>query len=422
MLRTALTTQAQAIFMLEKCVGEIQQLPGFGQFHKGLTAKQMQACATEGSIIIVNVSGLRSDAIVVTADSFKVLPLPGLSAHQAEDWINQRLTKTSSNDPDRGRKNRAYLPFLSWLWHGCVKPVLDELHCYTQSSMEDLPRVWWIGTGLASSFPFHCACNIFVAPTESAYYRVVSSYTPTIKALQYARERPGITFPPHCEPWRVVVIAMPQTPQAGDSNAHVSHGTDLPGARKEKPEVIKALGSSASVIHLEHPDVASVMTQLQDCNIAHFACHGVSDPKDPSESGLILQTAETGTREPKQAILSVREVSQMHLLRAEIAYLSACSTAQNQVEQLSEEVLHVVSGFQVAGFRHVVGCLWPCNDKVCLDVAKSFYTDLSQGRATRHSSDRAIALALHKAVVKVWESDAFRKRPLHWAQYVHFGA
>jgi CHAT domain-containing protein len=90
--------------------------------------------------------------------------------------------------------------------------------------------------------------------------------------------------------------------------------------------------------------------------------------------------------------------------------------------KLADEVLHVVSGFQVAGFRHVVGCLWPSDDKVCVEVAKSFYSELSQGGAARYNDDRAIALALHKAVVKVRESKGYCKRPLLWAQYVHFGA
>jgi hypothetical protein len=31
--------------------------------------------------------------------------------------------------------------------------------------------------------------------------------------------------------------------------------------------------------------------------------------------------------------------------------------AQNKAEGLSDEVIHVVSGFQVAGFQHVIGCL-----------------------------------------------------------------
>jgi CHAT domain-containing protein len=125
---------------------------------------------------------------------------------------------------------------------------------------------------------------------------------------------------------------MPKTPGAGD----------LPGTREEISEVIAALGPSVSIETLEYPDVASAMIRLQECNVAHFACHGVSDPVGPSRSGLILQTARTATEEPNADILSVGEVSQAQLSQAEIAYLSACSTAQNKATQLSDEVLHVV--------------------------------------------------------------------------------
>lgn len=45
--------------------------------------------------------------------------------------------------------------------------------------------------------------------------------------------------------------------------------------------------------------------------------------------------------------------------------------------RLSDEVLHVVSGFQVAGFRQVVGCLWPSDDNVCVEVAVHTSTPLS---------------------------------------------
>jgi hypothetical protein len=75
------------------------------------------------------------------------------------------------------------------------------------------------------------------------------------------------------------------------------------------------------------------------------------------------------------------ETQTFDLSQAEIAYLFASSTAQNQAITLSDEALHVVSGFQMAGCRHVVGCLWPSDDRVCLQVAKSFYSELGQGRA-----------------------------------------
>ncbi len=43
--------------------------------------------------------------------------------------------------------------------------------------------------------------------------------------------------------------------------------------------------------------------------------------------------------------LTVKRISEMNLRYARLAYLSACSTAQNKAEQLSDEALHVVSGF-----------------------------------------------------------------------------
>ena len=69
---------------------------------------------------------------------------------------------------------------------------------------------------------------------------------------------------------------------------------------------------------------------------------------------------------------------------AEIAYLSACSTAEGQAARLVDEVLHVVSGFQVAGFRHVV----------CAKVAKVFYSKLITDGAVV-CDDRAVAVHGH---------------------------
>jgi tetratricopeptide (TPR) repeat protein len=410
-----------ALAQLEECVHSIQQLPRFGQFHKGPTAEQMQTYSTKGHIVVVNITDLRSDAIAVTAGGFKTLPLSGLTADRAKAWIRNDLT--TSLRSDRGRKNRAYLQFLSWLWRECVRPVLDELDCHAQPSADDLPRIWWIGTGLASTFPFHAAGNFRAGIAESTFSRVISSYTPTVKALQDSQRRSTTTtsIPSRRDPLRALIVNVPTTPGA-DS---------LEGTEKEKAEVTDALVPTVAVESLEHPDAASTLAQLQTCDIAHFACHGITDLTDPSKSGLILQKADTETGELQQDILSVQAVSRAHPLQAEIVYLSTCSTAQNKATRLSDEVLHVFSGFQVAGFRHVVGSLWPSDDTVSVEVAKSFYAGLFQDRAARGDDDagiddtgddRAVALALHKAVVKVRESEEYRNKPLSWAQYVHFGA
>jgi CHAT domain-containing protein len=310
--------------------------------------------------------------------------------------------------------NKTYLRFLSWLWREGVKLVLDELGYHAVSSVESLdalPRIWWIGTGLASSLPFHAAGDNTAGQTENAYYCVVSSYTPTIKALKYAKQR-VISYAKSCSgPPKILIVTMATTPGADE----------LPKAEPERSEVIAAVGASTIVKALDQPNVASVMEHIGQFQIVHFACHGESDPVDPSKSGLLLQTANMATAEPEQDVLSVSKISLAHLSQADIAYLSACSTAENGVIALVDEVLHVVSGFQVAGFRHVIGCLWPSNDGVCIKVAKSFYSQLVKGGEMRYS-DREVALALHNAVLEVKNSNEYYRRPLRWAQYVHFGA
>lgn len=121
---------------------------------------------------------------------------------------------------------------------------------------------------------------------------------------------------------------------------------------------------------------------------------------------------------PKQDRLTVQTVSELNLRHTRLAYLSACSTAENKAARLADEVIHVVSGFQVAGFPHVVGCLWPSNDRICVEVAGGFYTALLDQREMRWDTDE-VAGALREAVMAVRAKE--RGTPLYWAQFVHYG-
>ncbi|KAJ5662986.1 hypothetical protein N7507_003717 [Penicillium longicatenatum] len=398
--------RTKALEEFEKCIQDIRQLPGFDSFQHGLTVEEMVKASKEGNIIVVNVTGLRSDAIVISLDGYRLVPLPRLCAVQTQSWLDQDLTSASPSE--HGVKNKAYRQFLGWLWRECVKPILTELGYCVQSSLDDLPRAWWIGTGLASSFPFHAARDDSAGPTENTLRRVLSSYTPSVKALLHARER---IYEPPCSnerPLKLLMVTMANTPGADG----------LPGVTAQRSTVLGELGDSVRVAILDQPNSASVLRQIQECNIAHFACHGISNSRDPSQSGLLLQTAGPN---PNQDILSVLKLCENLPTQAQIAYLSACSTAENRAERLMDEVLHVVSGFQVAGFRHVIGTLWPSDDSVCVEVARKFYNELCRNGAMYYN-DRAVAMALHKAVSAISMSEDYRKRPLHWAQYVHYGA
>jgi CHAT domain-containing protein len=175
--------------------------------------------------------------------------------------------------------------------------------------------------------------------------------------------------------------------------------------------------TSFSVKSLVCPNATTVLDQLKECDMVHFACHGVSNFANPSESCLRLQKCGESHFTPEPDSLTVRQVSETHLRHAKIAYLSACSTAENRTVPLADEVIHLASGFQVAGFGHVIGSLWPSNDSICVDVAKCFYKQLTPGC---QGAENCVAAALHESVMQV--RSQLRRQPLSWAQYVHFGA
>jgi CHAT domain-containing protein len=210
---------------------------------------------------------------------------------------------------------------------------------------------------------------------------------------------------------------MPTTPGNG-SDANSRKLKELPGVIDEK----KRVTDIARCCHLptkllDFPSAEQVVDGLKSCCIAHFACHGFTDHSDPSNSGLILQRQEGGRTE--QDRLTAQRVSELDLKNVQVAYLSACSTAENKVARLWDEVIHVVSGFQVAGFPHVVGCLWPSVDRVCVGVASGFYSSLLQKGATG-GGGREVASALREAVMAARATDM--AMPLVWAPFVHYGA
>ncbi|KAF4331600.1 tetratricopeptide-like helical [Fusarium beomiforme] len=402
---------------LDMIIRSIRSMAGYERFLLGQTISEMQETASGGSIAIINVTDFRSDAILVSGDAVKSFRLPRLLASEARVWVHKDWTKGKRSQ--RREKNDEFLTYLSWLWQGCVKQILDEVYTTRHPLEHSLPRVWWIGTGLASSMPFHAAGSHCPGQTENAYNRAISSYTPSIKALAYARSRvKGMET--NGTNGTLLLTTMPTTPKGPDCR---KPPPDLPGVIEEQEKVVDAASGNLAVTLGSHLNAGQVMETLRDCCIAHFACHGYTDGADPSNSGLILQKSGEGSENGasghmEQDLLTVRDISGLNLTRARMAYLSACSTAQNKVAKLSDEVIHVVSGFQIAGFPHVVGCLWPSMDWACVEVADRFYSSLLKSGGPDWDSS-GVASALREAVMAVRAKEM--SMPLTWAQFVHYG-
>ncbi|KAN0071329.1 hypothetical protein V8E54_010760 [Elaphomyces granulatus] len=179
---------------------------------------------------------------------------------------------------------------------------------------------------------------------DNAYSRVISSYTPSIKALAHARNWTRNTEEPRAAHSSLLLTIMPTTP-SGRSEKNAPK--NLPGVMKKKDEIIKAAHDHVTTVILNQPTAEQVLESLKTYSL------------DPSNSGLILQKSSNGPSEVfEQDRLTAHRI--------------------NKAVQLSDEVIHVVSGFQVAGFPHVVGCLWPAGDLDCVEVARRFYSSILQ--------------------------------------------
>ncbi|HET8683567.1 MAG TPA: CHAT domain-containing protein, partial [Micromonosporaceae bacterium] len=150
-----------------------------------------------------------------------------------------------------------------------------------------------------------------------------------------------------------------------------------------------------------------VLSALADHPVVHVAGHAVSDRADPDASRLLLHDGP----------LTVADLRGLHLVGAELAFLSACATSRTR-PALVDEAVHLTAAFQLAGYRHVVGTWWPVNDSVAANVAGDVYAELT-ARGTRAPETAGTALALHRAVLQL-RAD-FPDRPSLWAAHGHTG-
>ncbi|KAK4194022.1 CHAT domain-containing protein [Triangularia verruculosa] len=388
MLQMRRRRRPEAVAELDSCIEKIRGRKGWSHFLCALTVAEMEQCAAEGTIVVINVTFRRSDAILVSSSGIVARQLPDLFQSEAVQALGKGR-KGIFRDTESEAEIPRDVPFLEWLWSDCVKGIVEEIEENTHRPLPQglTPRVWWIGVGTAGVFPFHAARSASGGDTMSHF---ISSYTPTIKALSYSKSQVSRRDTSPGEEASILVVTMPTTP-----------GQRPLSADRERDEINKACRGAYRPASLECPTASEVLESIPGADVVHFACHGSSDSKNPSESHLLLvKEGETGRVVDRLDISSIARLPTLG--RAWIAYLSACSTAEVKAKSLVDEGLHISSAFQVSGFPHVIGTLWSVADDVSVRVAGLFYQALvANGDGTGEHTSRDVAAALHTAVIKV---------------------
>ncbi|MER5862831.1 CHAT domain-containing protein [Kitasatospora sp. NPDC002040] len=404
-------------------LARIRALAGFGSFGLPPNADELLGAAQAGPVVVLNASAYGSHALLVTPHGVTALPLPqaGMDdvATQASAFLAARQLILTGDAAAEERGGTRILSVLEWLWDTIAAPVLEELGHRTGRSAgtEPWPRVWWVPCGLLSLLPIHAAGHHTTAAREqcprTVIDRVVSSYAPSLRTVIHTRQS---TSPARRGPaLSALVVAMPATPGL-PGLGRLPHVTEEVGVlRGHLPELTVLADQEAALGAAAEPTKAAVLARLPHHPIAHFSCHGATDPRQPSRSRLLLRDHE---HDP----LTAASLAPVELGRAQLAYLSACSTATTQPVRLLDESIHLASAFHIAGFPHVISTLWEIDDQLSVRIADDFYARLRTPEGDLDVS-RA-AQALHRATLRARGGDGTPdalQNPFLWASYVHIG-
>ena len=394
--KVALTDRRQRVLQ------EIRRQPGFRDFLRPPSYASLQSASSDGAVIIINISEIRCDALIITDSGIRHVPLANLTHQDVNNAAFMFLAalqaaQRTTADGGQGTLFAASVvqQTLDWLNEYITGPILRDLWLLpevTQASPR--PRVWWCPTGKLAFLPLHAAgysANDEAAPT-AVMDKVISSYTPTVRALMHARRPQGndrASRPPSA-----LIVAMPETPSQ----------PDLPAAAVEARDY-KRTFPDAAMLSGHGANSAAVLRELKRCSWVHFACHGSQDIGQASASQLHLYDGP----------LSAAEISRLRIAHGEFAFLSACKTSQVS-NQLTDESLTVASGMLLAGYRHVIGTLWSIGDSLAPFVSKSVYSALQQNGVANATT---AASALHATIHALRAMHP--RTPLLWASYLHFG-
>jgi len=364
----------------DELVEQVRVIDGFEDFLRPPRLATLLPAGTDGPVVIVNISRWRCDALVVTTSGVEVVKLPQLSQNEVVTQTQAYLDAVGArqDEPQRGSRDAdltvagegveaALDSCLRWMWDAFAGPILEQLQITTVRGGR-WPRIWWCPTGPLTLLPIHAAGDHSV-PGEAVLDRVISSYTPTLRALIDARS--GAAGQAFTE--QMLFVGMPETPRQ----------PHLPNVRREEELVTRLLGGRCTALIDEQATRDRVLAGLPDHGWAHFACHGEQNLVDPSKGGLLVHDGP----------LTVTDLSSQRY-RGEFAYLSGCKTAVGGVN-LPDEAITLAAALHYTGYRHVIATLWSVWDDDAAQVAEDVYTAMVSDGVLH--GERA-AEALHHAV------------------------
>ncbi|KAL5478974.1 hypothetical protein ACEPAI_2262 [Sanghuangporus weigelae] len=381
----------------EEIIEEVRRIPGFEDFLQAAPFEVLQQAACEGPVIVLNHSEHRCDVLIVISGKdvpCVCIPLDkdfysdAVALHDELVRVRQEYRVGSVEYDEVLRR------VMRILWDRVVSKVVQKLK---ELEVHEGSRIWWCPTSVLSALPFHAAGPYQGADGTEKHLLddYISSYTPTLKSLITARS--GVA-------------------DGGGRMLFVAD-TELPSAKKER-DTIRRIRRIEKQLLDDQATPEAVLRMLRRVRWVHFVCHGLLD-EEPFNSSLKLSGGN----------LTLLDIARANLPNAELAFLSACHTAEQHPKVAMDEVLHLSSAMQFCGFRSVIGTMWQLLDRDGPFFSLSIYMDLMREVGEGEVRFKRAAEAVREAALRLRErgdegADGYRveMKAERWVNLVHIGA
>jgi CHAT domain-containing protein/Tfp pilus assembly protein PilF len=176
---------------------------------------------------------------------------------------------------------------------------------------------------------------------------------------------------------------------------------EIPSADREARQIAEMIPNSR-LLTGSNATSSAILAAIQHANIFHFAGHAVATPDG---SALLLGTPA----ELDADLLDAVRIEKTSVERTKLAVLSACSSAGNGSQTLSESS-SLARAFLAAGVSQVIASRWSVDSDATMELMDHFYRHLLAGSS--------VSDALRFART---EMRTVYKRPYYWAAFSIFG-
>jgi CHAT domain-containing protein/tetratricopeptide (TPR) repeat protein len=355
---------------LEGVLSRIRLVPGYERFQAPVGYPDITAAAEPAPLAYLFTTQFGGMALLVRSsrESPLAVPVPELGQEESAKQLDAFFLAHKNRREQPQEWSRATDSVTRWAFE-IIAPALDHL---------TVPRLVLVPCGPLALVPLHGAWRPDPDRPGGKRYLlddVTITYAANARSLAEAGR-----FAAGGEAGAILVVEDPRP-------------TGLPPLPAAAHEAAAALARfpEGRRRHLRGEDATpeAVTSSLGDAAVWHFACHAVTRPNLPLDSGILLAG---------YAWLTVDDILKLHRAEASarLAVLSACDTGVYGL-QMPDEVVGLPTALLQAGVAGVVASLWPVADRLAALLSAEFY-------ARWRGGDQHPAAALRAA--QMWLRDA----------------